>query len=247
MKFRTIRDVALDLCAFHLGDPEGAKAALAVRALRTVLDELSIHINANIVSKYFTISDNYTIQMPQDTMDVLKVGVVDSNNRIRIMGRDEGIRRDIQAIPGCSCTSETATDEVCPACSFHNFFWEGKYGVREFYGYRQPQFQNGTYRYNEKENRIEFGSGYDIDADAQVLVEYREAYGANEYNLIPAPFAVAIMHKAAALIDMRPGAAAAHMNEFRRAYTAYRNGKLVLTAEEIVAALKGQYMSAPKN
>lgn len=246
MKFRTLREVALDLCAFHLGDPEGVKTALAVRALRSVLDELSIHINANIVSKYFTISENYTIQMPADTMDVLKVGILDANNRIRIMGRDEGIRRDIQATPGCSCTDETATDEVCPACSFHNFFWEGKYGVREFYGYKQPQFPNGKYRYNEKENRIEFGSGYDIAADAQVLVEYREAYGANEYNLIPAPFAVALMHKAAALIDMRPGAASSHMHEFRRAYTAYRNGKFTYTADELVSALKGEFMSAPK-
>lgn len=246
MKFRTLREVALDLCIIHLGDPEGAKTALAVRALRSVLDELSIHINANIVSKYFTISENYTVQMPADTMDVLKVGVMDTCGRIRWMGTDYGVRRDIPQTSGCSCTDTTSTDEVCSACTGHNFFGEGKYGVREHYGYRVPYFPNGTFRFNEKENRIEFGTGYDIAAGAQVLVEYREAYGANEYNLIPAPFAVAVMHKAAALIDMRPGVAASHMNEFRRAYTAYRNGKFTLTADELVSALKGEFMSAPK-
>lgn len=247
MKFRTLRDVALDLCALHLADPEGAKSTLAIRALRSVMDELSLHIHANVVSKYFTIAENLTIQMPADCQDVLKVGVLDSGNRIRIMGRDEQIRRAIPEAPGCSCTETTDTTEVCEACCFHNFGWEGKYSVREFYGYKQPQFPNGQFRYNEKDNRIEFGTGYDIASGEEVLVEYRQAYGATDYNLIPAPFAVALMHKAAALIDARPGVSAYHMNEFRRAYTAYRNGRFVYSAEDIVGALKGQYMSAPKN
>lgn len=246
MKFRTLRDVALDLCALHLADPEGNKVALAIRALRNVMDELSIHINANIVSKYFTIADNLTIQMPPDCQEVLKVGVL-CGSRVRIMGRDNDIRRAIPEASGCSCSETTDTEDVCPACSFHGYFGEGKYGVREFYGYRQDQFPNGRFRYNSKENRIEFGTGYDIETGAQVLVEYRQAYGATDYNLIPAPFVVALTHKAAALIDARPGVANNHMNEFRRAYTAYRNANFVYTAEDIVGALIGERMSAPKN
>lgn len=247
MKFRTLREVALDMCLLKLGDPEGTKTALAVRALRMAMDGLSLHINANIVTKYFTISDAFTIQMPSETMDVLKVGVLCENGRVRWMGRDNEIRRDIPESSGCSCTETTPADEVCSACACHNVFYEGKYGVSEFYGYRVPYFPNGRYRFNEKENRIELGSGYDVVAGAQVLVEYREAYGANEYNLIPAPFVPALMYKALALIDMRPGVADSYMREFRREYAAYRNGKFVYTADELVAALKGPQMSAPKN
>ena len=253
MKNRTILDVARDLCSFHLGDPQGTKLGLAVRAVRNIMDELSLHIPISIRSAAFEISDSLTIQMPVDCQEVLKVGVLGSDNRIRIMGRDQNIRLDVQpANHTCACGSTEATTaeaaSECDACCFHGFYSD-KYGVGELYGYRPDYFPNGRYRYNAKMNRIEFSSGYDVAAGSEVVVEYRDAMGANDYNLIPAPAVVAITHKAAAMLmtTSKSGAAQLHMNEFRRAWSAYKAGMFPYNELDILAALKGEGMSAPKN
>ena len=244
MKYRTIKSVALDLCALHLGDPEGNKEALAIRAIALVMDELSLHINANIVSEKKVIGANFTIQMPESCIDVLKVGVVDNGGRIRIMGRDERIRREVPEVAGCSCgNSETQTDEECSACCFHNLV-DGNFYKGELYGYKPVLFKNGTFRYNEKQNRLEFASGYDVYDGAEVLVEYRAALGGNEYNLIPSPFALALIRKAAAEIDTRNSER--HMREFNRAYSAYKQAIVTYNEHDLLAALKGEMMSAVK-
>lgn len=246
MRYRTISDAALDLCAFHLGDPEGAKQAIALRALRMAMDTLSLHVSANIISVQKTITDAYTIAMPTDCMDVLKVGVVLDGGRVRLMGRDDSIRRDVPAAAGCTCTesSDTATVSECPACCLHNVWWGDAY-YGEMYGFRPPQFPNGKFRYNDKLNRIEFSSGYDVVAGDTVLIEYSAAYGPNEYNLIPAPYMEALLHKAAATL-LRGGEAEMHERAFQRAHSAYKRATNPYNEFDITAALRGEMMSAPK-
>jgi len=247
MRFRTISDVARDICAIALGDPEGTKLAVCARTLRNVLDELNVHINANIVTKRFEIADNFTLGMPNDTMDVLKVGALTDNGRLRIMGVDEGIKRDVPTT-GCSCSSTESSDTetLCSACCFHNAAWGSSYG--ELYGYRPPTFPNGMFRYNKRDNRIEFSSGYDVSAGAEVVVEYRAALGGEEYNLIPAEIVNALTFRVSEILNMssRPGVAQANYQAFARSYYAYKSAQNPYTDADLVAALRGESMSAPK-
>lgn len=249
MKYRTLDSVAFDLCSFHLGDPEGTKKSVAVRALRAVMDELSLHVLVNVVSEFKAIAADYTISMPAPCMDILKVGVMGADNRIRIMGRDNLLRVATEQPVQCSCESSESSEseEPCPACTFHWYGWgSGAYG--EVYGYRPPQFPNGVFRYNKQQNRIEFGSGYDVYDGSQVLVEYQAALEGEGYNLIPSPFVVALTHKAAAMLNSssRPGVAAYNMQEFRRAYNAFKAGTATYSLDDLIAAIKGESMSSPK-
>lgn len=246
MRYRTLSNVASDLCAIHLGDPEGKGHALAMRALGLAMDELSLHINANIITEQKVIGDNYTIQMPNTCIDVLKVGVMIQGGRVRLMGRDDSIRRGVPEVSGCSCSESSTADEVsaCSLCCLHNT-WHGNHYLGEMYGFRPPQFPNGKFRYNDKDNRIEFSTGYDVVAGATVFIEYNAALGGPEYNLIPSAFATVLMHRAAAELK-RGGEAQYHFGQFKTLYTAYKRASIPYNEFDLLAAIQGEVASAPK-
>lgn len=249
MRYRTLTSLANDLCVLHLGDAAGNKMGVALRALRATMDELNMSVAPNIVSQLFEIGSDYTIQMPASCMQITKVGVLcDNGGKVRFMGRVDDIRRGIEPVC-CLCEDATATSSAvtCNACAVYGVpFSISSKG--ELYGYRPPEFPNGTFRYNRAENRIEFGSGYDVFDGSSVLVEYLSSLGGNEYDMIPSELGNAFMFHAAHTINMsaRPGVANNYMNEFKRSFNTYKSIQVNYDADDLVAALRGQSMSAPK-
>lgn len=251
MRYRTLNSIASDLCALHLGDPAGQKMGLAVRALRNSLDELNMSVLPNVVSGMMEIADDFTIMMPGDCIQVTKVGVIlEDNGIVRFMGRMDNVRRAVES-NCCVCdetpTEETVTANISLGNTIHNVFYTST-RKGELYGYRLPQFPNGMFRYNRGENRIEFSSGYDIVVGNKVLVEYLSSLSGEGYNMIPSELANAIMYHSAMSLNLssRPGIAKNYMNEFLRSFGEYKTIALSYDIPDLVAALRGESMSAPK-
>lgn len=235
MNYVNARTVASNIAALYFsGDDKQMPRIL--RQIKVSMGEINLHTDFTVMTQIFTLGADHSIKMPTECVRVLKCGVKDENGRIRMMGVDNLLRKE-----NCECTEDTP-DPACSFCAFHNF------GVGStLYGYRHDNFPNGRYRYDQKTNRISFGSGYDIFDGASIFVEYATSLTPDSYLLIPEQFEQALIYKVAhsLLISTNPGVAQMMMAEFRRSWEMLKRLE-VPAIHDVIAAFQGNYMSAPK-
>lgn len=216
-----------------MGD-DNAKYYLRVsKQLRRVLDMMNLTVYQTYETKEFEIGLNLTVSLPDETLEVQKVGIIQDGELV-IMGYNDNIRRaaaaENDAKNACTCggqstttsvvtTSTTSDNSYCPVCCFQNVHWDGRvYG--EMYGVRPDRFQNGTYRWDRNTNSLEFGTGYDIESGSKVWVEYKVSLNKGDYNEIPSEMylclAFLVMYLVYFVVDRNLSADA--MTEFRRHY-----------------------------
>ncbi len=186
-KYDTLDSLTRDICAIGFNDPEARDYLMVSRAVHRAVEQLNFLISPPIKTQELTINDNYTVDLPSDAVDVLKVGII-TDGIIRIMGRNDHLYNleviQDEADYGCSCneteetTTTTTTQQACMACTFHNS------PNGELYGLRPKMFQNGQYRYDPIYNRLIMGSGYDIETGGKVVVEYISMTTADDLCLI---------------------------------------------------------------
>jgi hypothetical protein len=228
-------------------DPDFRGLAGVVRVMSSVLDELNLHDGIEYYrSEVMEIDDNLTISLPKDCINVMKVGVVGQDAKVRVMGNDDRIRRKGLADTN-KCTCDDTTDDICTACTFCNVWWGNSY-FGELYGAKSVEFANGSYRYDRPRNALEFGSGYDISAGAKILVEYKSALDGEGYNMIPSENAMAVAFRTimALSASVAPGRAQYAEHQFKVSWAMLKRRKINNNPLDLIAAVKGQSMAAPK-
>lgn len=192
MNYVTLDQIIANFKASQDSDDYAANASdVALRnfALRGIR-EFGFDVSARIKSLKLSInSNNNTVTLPEDYVDIRKIGVVDENGKLRAFGQDKNINYSRKTSGTSTSDSsegpipteanlttnlvddKTATADVSSSDDydhyvFENYLYQG--GIGRLYGAgggRAP----GEYRINLDQNRIE------IDTDStysEVVIEY---------------------------------------------------------------------------
>ena len=244
MKFRSFHSVVSDICAIAFDDDSAKYRARVSRALINVMAELNMNMLTPVKSVFVVITSNFTARLPIGASSVTKVGVMCGSN-LKLISRNERVYRPETPICNCSTTAPSST-ESCSACTFHNVMSGSVYG--EVYGYRPDPWANGEYRYDEFSNTLQFSSGSDIFEGQEVLVEYKCVDAPEALNMIPASLVNMLTFRVSQVLNMtsKPGISQLSGREFNTSYQAAIRAWNQYTPEDLIAALMGENMSAPK-
>ena len=198
MNYTTLRQVVDDFIITMDGDDyisnvsDSAIRNMALRGIR----ELGFDVSAKVKSIKRTIdTTNNTIELPDDYVDIVKVGAVDSDGILRVLGENKNInysrRMEVSAddedgtrfddfnagplniaanqigdrVDAKSATSNDSTNDY-DYYIFENYIFQG--GIGRMYGLGGGNLQ-GEYRLNLDQNRIEV----DTDSDfSELVLEY---------------------------------------------------------------------------
>ena len=243
MKFRSFHAVVSDICAIAFDDDTGKNRSRVSRSLINVMAEMNMHMLTPVKSAFVTITSNFTASLPSGASSVTKVGVMCGSN-LKLISRNENVYRP--ETPICSCSTSASSGESCSACTFHNVMQGNVYG--EAYGYRPDPWANGEYRYDEFSNTLQFSSGSDIFEGQEVLVEYKCVDAPESLNLIPASLVNMLIFRVSQVLNLtsKPGVSQLSGREFERSYQAAIRAWNQYTPEDLISALMGENMSAPK-
>jgi len=141
----------------------------ALRGIR----EIGFDLGRKVRSLKLSIQSNNTVTLPSDFVDMVKIGIVDSNGVIRVMGENKNLNysQEINS-DGDRVDSKGATSDSTAGSSsdypyvFDNYVFAG--GTGALYGLGGGA-RIADYRINLDQNRIEIeaDSGY-----SQVVLEY---------------------------------------------------------------------------
>lgn len=260
MRYITIERLARNILSSN-GDLSNDGLSRMLYTLKPIVDALSDYISPNIRSEIFILEDNLTITLPDHVVAPIKVGKI-IDGRIYHFGLDPRIR-DLNNIPispytvvneegTCACSpiseappanqyvnSNSDLPENLPdSYIFHNYENHGSRG--EVYGLKQKQFRLGTYRYDSKMRRFEFGSGASIYKGSEILIEYIMDDDKERYRMIPADAYNLVRHKAMQMYaesDGNLGMARHHRVEYEKELDIYENRHDMTSPIDIVGAL----------
>lgn len=233
-----------DFCAIALADLKAEQYVRVARAMQIVLEEIHLHAIPYIQSKQFTIADSLTVALPADCVKPTQVGVMNTSGNIEALGQDLRIRRTyLNEIDNpVSCDNPDHDQELSNASSpsaeslvFFNFSSRDGF-VGELYGLRNRQHVNGTWRWNQAEGVIEFGSGEAIWAGNTVIVEYKSSFGEDIHKMIPKQWQSAINFRTMQFLTMaNPRVSQMHFQQFKTEYFTVKRYMQHKTPEQLQA------------
>ena len=159
----TLRDVvkefmlSIDVDDYTNGASEAMVKNYALRGIR----DMGFDMGRIIKSATVTVSDNNTASLPDDFVNLVKIGVVTDEGRVIVFAKDDNITKEPS-----SGLSTVDPDSYHDDFVFRNFIHNGEHGV--LYGIG-GSYRPGYYKINLSESRIEFDSSMQYD---KVAVEY---------------------------------------------------------------------------
>lgn len=204
------------------GDIDVTASGTYARMQRIVLAqiaELRLNVSPDVRSAVLVINDDLTVDMPADSVRIYKVGRLMPDGSVRTFGESERFYEENTCdCPGCSAVGSggqqpAGTSRHCHFSTFHNVFWDGRYG--ELYGLRDDYFENGKWSVNG--NKITFHSGYDVRAGNKVVVEYETS--TDGFSVIPEEDIEMLRNKCLHefFLNMRPSVADRYFVKFKQA------------------------------
>ena len=127
------------------------------------LKELNTDVNRDLKTVTLTMDSNQVINFPSDYVGYTKIGLVDDNGRIHVLGLDN--RRIKQT--GFTATASAASDQSDSYYLFRNFLNDGSLG--SLYGVGGGNNANVYYVEDRANNRFLFST--DVATDT-IVVEY---------------------------------------------------------------------------
>lgn len=272
MNFVSLRQIIDDFIITMDGDDYVSNASdVAIRniALRGIR-EFGFDVSSRVRSMKRTIESNNTITLPEDYVDLVKIGVVDSDGIIRVLGQNKNINysRKILGSGQESMSSQgplnidsnlildredakgatagnSADGGDLDYYIFENYMFQG--GMGRVYG-TGGGHTVGEYRINLDQNRIEIDTQSDI---TEVVLEYvaDEARSTNPVIHVYAEEALRsyIYYKLCERKSTVPA------NEKARARREYYNDRRLaksrlsnFSKEEALKTIRKNYMQAPK-
>jgi hypothetical protein len=267
-RYDTFDTVVRDICAY-LNDPDATKKYAQVsRFLLRAMEDLKFQVVGNIKSVLLTIGNNLTAPLPEDYNVVSKIGVCCKSGQLRILhSNDKLCIPEEEVWTCCDCECPTSINDKnhkgCPSCTFHNmidptqlysgigtmatsdFLWfNGLFNYPYWYGSHSQSF-SGTYRIDDYNNQIVFGTGTDICPGATVVMEYNSALKDSQYGFIEKKYFQVLLHKTATFLT-KGGEQQLEQRNFRREKNNIRRMEQSVTLEDIVYYLQKGLSSAPR-
>jgi len=263
-----IRDfiITLDGDDYASNASDSAIRNFALRGIR----EIGFDLGKKIKSLKLSIQSNDTVALPEDFVDLLKVGVVDQDGVVRVFGNNKNInysrklssnpvgsdfensplnissniifnREDDKTATGTS----TGSDNDFGQYVFENYIYQG--GAGRLYGAGGGHLA-GEYRLNLDQDRIEVetNGGY-----SEVVIEYvadearagdPEVHVYAEEALRSYMYYKIIERKSSVPANEKSRARAEYYNERRKANARLSN----FTKEEALKTIRKNFMQAPK-
>ena len=262
-----IRDfiITLDGDDYASNASDSAIRNFALRGIR----EIGFDLSKKIKSLKLTVASNDTVALPDDFVDLLKVGIVDSDGIIRVFGNNKNINYSHAIASGSNANSnqgplniednlilnriesKTATsgsgNSTPDAGSyvFDNYMFQG--GSGQLYGVGGGHLA-GQYRLNLDQNRIEIeaNSGY-----SEIVLEYvadearstdPEVHVYAEEALRAYMYYKIIERKSTVPANEKQRARVEYYNERRKANSRLSN----FTKEEALKTIRKNFIQAPK-
>jgi len=260
--------ITLDGDDYASNASDSAIRNFALRGIR----EIGFDLSKKVKSLKLNINTaNNTVELPDDFVDLVKVGIVDSDGIVRVFGQNKSINqsrayagRDGEAVYTVSSATDTDSDGVYDRVDdktstintpgetdnldhyiFENYLYQGGYG--RLYGVGGGNLA-GDYRLNLDQNRLEVdtNSGY-----SQVVIEYvaDEARAADpsvhvyiEEALRSYIYYKIIERKASVPANEKARARSEYYNERRKANARMSN----FTKEEALRTIRKNFQQAPK-
>jgi hypothetical protein len=239
----------------------------ALRGIR----EIGFDLGKKIKSLKRTIQDNDTIVLPDDYVDLVKIGVVDESGIIRVFGQNKNINysenyktantttdssagpldiaanivKDTEASKTATGNTASSNDESLDYYVFENYLYQG--GLGRLYGTGGGHLA-GAYRVNLDQNRIEIEGN---DGYSEVVIEYvadearstdPEVHVYAEEALRAYMYYKIIERKSSVPANEKARARAEYYNERRKANARLSN----FTKEEALKTIRKNFMQAPK-
>lgn len=232
----------------------------ALRGIR----EIGFDLGKKVRSLKLSIASNDTIALPDDFVDLIKVGIVDSNNIVRVFGNNKNInysqRLTSQNVSGPmdipdnqifqvedskTATNNSTSEGSSEVYIFENYIYQG--GIGRLYGAGGGNLSGG-YRLNLDQNRIEIDSN---DNYSEVVIEYiadearsfdPEVHVYAEEALRAYIYYKLIERKSSVPSNEKARARAEYYNERRKANARLSN----FTKEEALKTIRKNFMQAPK-
>lgn len=249
MNTQPFDQVVRQICAMR-EDPRAKSYVAVAIAAKIAMDQLNMFaIKDFFKSIEVTVSDNLTIDFPSDFLVFSKLGTP-TDKGIKVLGYNpKAVLQHFTTDVTCDCdeVEEEDTTTRCELCTFRGFH-NGNAFLGEYYGFRVPQNQEGSFRIDYDNRQIVLSSGSDVFADATLILEYKPEVGADQLMRIPKPAFLMIMHKTNEIMDQysRPQAAQAHAMQFKKEYDAYKRLMDETTPLDIIKSLRGEYTSSPR-
>lgn len=229
--------LAKRICVFN-GDTSFSHLARVLAAVGQAATEVYENAIPSVRSEFVQIQANLTAPLPMGAANVLKVGVLNDHGQIIHLYEDKRLRRvqknyleqraencdgDATDIENSIITKPVPKEYLIGdwfhGCDHH----AGNYG--ELYGYRFDPASIGTWRANESEGVIEFGSGPLIHEGRWLIVEFKDM-GEGRFSSIPSEASAAIMTRARWWLSGGGNAGVGHMRDFQRELAQYRRSIL---------------------
>ena len=260
--------ITLDGDDYASNASDSAIRNFALRGIR----EIGFDLSKKVKSLKLNINTaNNTVELPDDFVDLVKVGIVDSDGIVRVFGQNKNINQSRayvdangEAVYTVSSAKDNDGDGVYDRVDdktstintpgetdnldhyiFENYLYQGGYG--RLYGVGGGNLA-GDYRLNLDQNRLEVdtNSGY-----SQVVIEYvaDEARAANpsvhvyiEEALRSYIYYKIIERKASVPANEKARARSEYYNERRKANARMSN----FTKEEALRTIRKNFQQAPK-
>ena len=260
--------ITLDGDDYASNASDSAIRNFALRGIR----EIGFDLSKKVKSLKLNINtENNTVELPDDFVDLVKVGIVDSDGIVRVFGQNKNINQsrayadgDGEAVYTVSSATDTDGDGVYDRVDdktstintpgetdnldyyiFENYLYQGGYG--RLYGVGGGNLA-GDYRLNLDQNRLEVetNSGY-----SQIVMEYvaDEARAADpsvhvyiEEALRSYIYYKIIERKASVPANEKARARSEYYNERRKANARMSN----FTKEEALRTIRKNFQQAPK-
>ena len=132
----------------------------ALRGIR----QMGFDISRKIKSKKLEVSATNTVTLPEDFVDLIKVGLISQDGKVYVFAQDSDISFSDGPTKGFG--SDVAVNDTYDSFVFRNFLYESNQG--NLYGLGGGH-KLGHYRLNMEESRIEIDSSSDY---SEVVLEY---------------------------------------------------------------------------
>lgn len=270
MNYTTLRQVIDDFVITMDGDDyisnvsDAAIRNIALRGIR----EFGFDVTSRVKSIKREIASNNTVSLPDDYVDIVKIGVVDKDGILRVLGENKNINYSREILLGDTtnefdsgplnipenqvldrvdakeATTNTSNDDY-DYYIFENYIFQG--GIGRLYGLGGGNLR-GEYRINLDQNRIEVDTNDDY---SELVLEYvsDEARSGNPVVHVYAEEALrSYMYyklcerKSTVPANEKARARAEYYNERRKAKARLSN----FTKDEALKTIRQNFRLAPK-
>lgn len=248
--------IAKRMCVLN-GDTSFSHLARVLVAVGQATTDVYQEAIPQIRSEFVQIQANLTAPIPNGGARVLKVGILNNHGQIIHLYEDNRLRRSKknwldQRAENCEDDAADIEDSIITkpipkeysspwdwyhGCGLQTSSTPGMYG--ELYGYRFDPASIGTWRANEIDGVIEFGTGPFVQEGRWVIVEFKDM-SEGRFATIPSEATAAIMTRAAWWLNPNQG----RMQDFKREYMQYRRNMLRLDPLEYLRGI-GSDKQAP--